>query len=33
VFHQVDLNTGLDKLEEYLKERVKAWVYYKKKER
>jgi methylaspartate mutase sigma subunit len=24
VFHQVDLNTGLDKLEEYLKERVKA---------
>ena len=24
VFHQVDLNTGLDTLEEYLKERVKV---------
>ena len=30
VFHQVDLNTGLDELEKYLKER--KWVYFKKKE-
>jgi hypothetical protein len=30
VFHQVDLNTGLDELEKYLKER--NWVYCKKKE-
>ena len=30
VFHQVDLNTGLDELERFLKER--NWVYCKKKE-
>ena len=31
VFHQVDLNTGLDELEKFMKERDK-WVYYKRKE-
>ena len=31
VFHQTDLNTGLDALEKYLEEN-KKWVYFKKKE-
>jgi len=32
VFHQVDLNTGLDELEKFMKERNNKWVYYKKNE-